>query len=64
MINPKVELLEEVYLSVIAEKFLFDKKLIVTELNKYGIKTVFTKPENLTISLINKYLEFKAAELI
>jgi uncharacterized protein (DUF58 family) len=64
MINPKVESLEDIYISVIAEKFLYDKKIIVKELNKYGIKTIFTTPENLTINLINKYLEFKAAEMI
>ncbi|MDR1543416.1 MAG: DUF58 domain-containing protein [Prevotellaceae bacterium] len=50
----------EIYHKVIAEKFNFDKKLIVNELNRYGIQTILTEPENLTINTINKYLELKA----
>ncbi len=55
---------EEVYRKTIAEKFTFDKKLIVKELRKHGIQTVLTDPENLTVNTINKYLELKARGLI
>ena len=64
MIKTSAESIEELYTSIIAEKFFYEKKIIVKELHKYGIKTIFTSPQNLTINLINKYLEFKAAELI
>ncbi len=47
-----------------AEKLSSDKQLIVKELNRYGIYTVLSKPESLTIDSINKYLEFKARGLI
>ena len=50
----------EIYHKVIAEKFDFDKYLIINELKRYGIQTILTEPENLTINTINKYLELKA----
>ena len=56
--------IEEVYRKTIAEKFAFDKKLIVKELMAHGIQTVLTAPQNLTINTINKYLELKARGLI
>jgi hypothetical protein len=34
------------------------------ELNNYGIQTILTKPEELTINTINKYLEIKARGLL
>ncbi|MDR0825511.1 MAG: DUF58 domain-containing protein [Prevotella sp.] len=56
--------LEETFRKGIAEKLWNDKYLIVKELNRYGIYTILSKPENLTIDSINKYLEFKARGLI
>ena len=37
---------------------------MVKELNKHGIQTVLTDPENLTMDTINKYLEVKSRGLI
>jgi uncharacterized protein (DUF58 family) len=62
--HKKAETIQEVYDKVIAEKFIFEKKLIVNELKKYGIHSVLTKPENLTIDTINKYLEIKARGIL
>ncbi len=56
--------IQEVYDKVIAEKFAFEKKLIVSELEKHGIQTILTQPENLTINSINKYIELKAKGVI
>jgi uncharacterized protein (DUF58 family) len=56
--------LRTIYHKAIAEKFSFEKKLIVKELNKNGIQTILTSPENLTVSTINKYLELKARGMI
>ncbi|MBB5267493.1 uncharacterized protein (DUF58 family) [Algibacter amylolyticus] len=64
LINNKAETIEQVYDKVIAEKFAFEKRLIVTELKKYGIYSILTTPENLTIDTINKYLEIKARGLL
>ncbi|MDO6766506.1 MULTISPECIES: DUF58 domain-containing protein [Cellulophaga] len=55
---------QEIFDKTIAEKFSYDKKLIVAELNKYGIQTILTEPQNLTIDSINKYLEIKAKGLL
>ncbi len=55
---------QEIYQKTIAEKFLYEKKLIVNELNKYGIQTILTEPEQLTVNTINKYLEIKARGLL
>ncbi|MBC7915318.1 MAG: DUF58 domain-containing protein [Pyrinomonadaceae bacterium] len=56
--------LEEVYVKTIAEKFAYEKRLIVKELSKYGILSILTAPQNLTINAINKYLELKARQAI
>ncbi len=55
---------EEVYIKTIAEKFEFEKRLIVKELKKHGILSILTPPENLTINAVNKYLELKARQAI
>ncbi|EOR95437.1 Cell division protein DivIC (FtsB), stabilizes FtsL against RasP cleavage [Arcticibacter svalbardensis MN12-7] len=55
---------EEIYIKTIAEKFAFDKKLIVKELAKHGIQSILTSPQNLTINTINRYLELKARQKI
>ena len=62
--NNKTATIQEVYDKVIAEKFIFEKKLIVNELKKYGIHSVLTQPENLTLDTINKYLEIKARGIL
>lgn len=54
----------EIFQKTIAEKFIYEKKLIVNELQKHGIQSILTAPENLTINTINKYLEIKARGLI
>jgi len=55
----QAENIEDVYIRTIAEKFHFEKKLIVRELQKYGILSVLTSPQNLTVQTVNKYLELK-----
>jgi uncharacterized protein (DUF58 family) len=64
IIHKKSETVQEVYDKVIAEKFAFEKRLIVNELKKYGIYSVLTQPENLTLDTINKYLEIKARGIL
>lgn len=64
LINKKPENIQEVYDEIIAEKLEFEKKLIIQELRKYGIFTIYTLPENLNIEVINKYLEIKARGIL
>lgn len=55
---------EEIYYKTIAEKFAFEKRLIVKELARYSIQSILTTPQNLSVNTINKYLELKARGLI
>ncbi|MEC5146876.1 DUF58 domain-containing protein [Chitinophaga sp. 212800010-3] len=56
--------IEDIYKQTIAQKFAYDKKLIVKELAKYGIMSLLTPPEHLTLNVVNKYLELKSRMLI
>lgn len=56
--------LRQIYHKAIAEKFSYDKKMIVKELARHGIQSMLTAPENLTVNTINKYLELKARGMI
>jgi uncharacterized protein (DUF58 family) len=51
--------LEDIYIKTIAEKFAYEKRLMVKELHKNGIPSILTTPENLTVNTVNKYLEMK-----
>lgn len=56
--------LEDVYIKTIADRFLYEKKLMAKELAQFGILPVFTSPERLTVATINKYLEIKARQAL
>lgn len=53
---------EDFYHHVIAEKMAQDQRLIVSMLKQQGILSLLTKPENLSVDVINKYLELKARQ--
>lgn len=55
---------EEIYTKTIAEKFIFEKKQVVKELQRHGILSLLTTPQQLTIDTVNKYLEIKARQII
>ena len=60
----KCTTVKEVYFKTMAEKFIVEKELIARELGKYGIQTILTKPEELSVGTINKYLELKSRGMI
>lgn len=64
LIQKSPEDLAEIYNQTVAEKLTFEKKLIIKELQKHGIQAVLTKPQELTVNTINKYLEIKARGMI
>jgi uncharacterized protein (DUF58 family) len=55
---------EGIYIKTIAEKFAYEKKLIVKELAKYNIQSILSTPQNLTVNTVNRYLEIKAKQRI
>ena len=59
-----VHTVEDIYRQVIAQKFAYEKKLMVRELTRYGILSLLTTPEQLTLNVVNKYLELKSRSLI
>lgn len=58
------QLLEDIYIKTIADKFAFEKRLIVKELQQHGILSVLTTPQQVTVNAINKYIELKARQAI
>lgn len=62
--DKKATTTQHIFEKTIAEKFIYEKKLIVNELQKNGIPSILTAPEDLTVNAINKYLEIKARGLL
>lgn len=59
-----VEDIETLYMKTIAEKFAYEKRLMVKELQQHGIATILTAPRHLTVNAVNKYIELKARQAI
>jgi len=56
----KPKTIRDIYQSTVAEKMISVKNTIALELKKNGIHTILTRPEDLSMNAINKYLELKA----
>lgn len=63
-VKGEVQDVEGIYHQTISRQFISDKQAMVRKLKQYGIQAVLTRPENLSVSTINKYLELKAKGLI
>ncbi|MBO7636013.1 MAG: DUF58 domain-containing protein [Paludibacteraceae bacterium] len=55
---------EDYFNQTIMQNFEFEKKMIVKNLQRYGIQSILTEPENLTVNVINKYIDLKARNVI
>ena len=55
---------EAIYHQTIARKFMQEKNQMVQKLHQYGIQAVLTRPGELSLNTVNKYLELKARGLI
>jgi len=64
LLEEDVHDVEGVYTKTIAEKFVQEKRMIVKELHKYGILSILTAPQNVTVNTVNKYLELKTRQAI
>lgn len=62
--NEEVERTADIYRQTIARQFLQEKKEMVYKLRQYGIQAILTRPQDLTLNTINKYLELKSRGLI
>lgn len=59
VIDNKADNMEDIYIKTIAEKFSFEKKLMVKELQQHGILSILSSPQNLTVNTLNKYIDLK-----
>ena len=59
-----VETLEDMYTQITAEHYTLTKIQIAQHLKQFGIFSILTRPENLTVNAINKYLELKSRGMI
>jgi len=64
LIKENAEDLQSVYHKTIAEKYAYEKRLMIKELEKNAVHAILTKPQHLSVNVINKYLEFKAKGMI
>lgn len=64
LIKSDAEDLESIYQKTVAKDFAYNKRLMIKELQKNGIQAILTKPNELSINTINKYLEIKAKGLL
>jgi uncharacterized protein (DUF58 family) len=62
--NSAADTLENIYTKTIAERFDFEKRRIIKELNKEGILSIFTTPQQLSTDTINQYLDLKRKRII
>jgi len=51
---------EDLYIHTLTERAVHEKRLIARELERSGLPAILCKPEDLTVSVINRYLQIKA----
>ncbi len=64
LLNQRTEDLQSIYHQTIAQKMDLEKNQMQMELKRRGIYSILTKPQNLSVNVINKYLDFKSRGLI
>ena len=60
----QVKSLEDIYTQATAEDYMLTKVQLAQQLKQIGIISILTRPENLTVASINKYLEMKSRGMI
>jgi uncharacterized protein (DUF58 family) len=55
---------EDYYRHVMADRFAYEQRLIVSTLRQHGILSLLTTPDNLSVDVINRYLEMKSRQQI
>lgn len=63
LVKEKPSSMQDYYCQVIGEKLASEKQLIVSTLRQHGIYSLLTRPQDLSVNLINKYLEMKSRHL-
>jgi len=53
-----------IYEQAVAEKYITEKQKIVKKIKSYGIRCIYTSPEDLNINTLNAYIQIKASGVI
>ncbi|MDH5609026.1 MAG: DUF58 domain-containing protein, partial [Cyclobacteriaceae bacterium] len=64
LIGRQAKTTREIYDQAIGHQMLTEKQLIGEALNQAGILSLYTRPENLSVDIINKYIEVKTKRLL
>lgn len=64
LLQSKVRSVRDVYTQVLGEKSQYERMEMVKKMRMHGIYCILTSPEDLTIGVLNKYLELKARSVI
>ena len=62
--NAHAKTVEDVYVKTIVDKLGYEKRMLIKELQQYGIIAIQSAPQNLTVNTINKYLELKSKQML
>ncbi len=54
---------DEIYLKTFAQRNILEKETIVNSLKQMGVQSILTNPQDLSVNVINKYLEIKAKRM-
>ncbi len=63
-VKQEAKTVEGIYTQSVARNLLAEKETMVQVLRQLGIQAVLTRPENLSMNTINKYLELKSRGMI
>lgn len=64
LVEKKAASVEDIYIKTIAARHVYEKQMMVKELQKNGIVALLSTPQRLTVDTINKYLEIKTRQSI
>lgn len=63
-VKEEAKTMEGIYTQTMAQNHLAEKATIAHVLRQHGIQTILTRPEDLSMNTINKYLELKSRGMI
>ncbi len=63
-VREEAKTVEGIYTQTMAQNYLAEKSAMAHVLRQHGIQTILTRPEDLSMNTVNKYLELKSRNMI
>jgi uncharacterized protein (DUF58 family) len=63
-VKEEAKTVEGIYTQTMAQQYLAEKSAMAHVLRQHGIQTILTRPEDLSMNTVNKYLELKSRNMI